>query len=445
MTILNIGRLGDLINLAPVLYHEHQQCRTPTIVVGQDFESLLDGITYAKKRVWSLGCETLPLAETYCNELPDLRVAQVFQNKDKRRLTPSFAQESYRLGGFLDEWGKHPTVFDNRDKAREAALVKKLSDGRPMILVAATGISSQFSRGTELVAHLSAEFPDMQVVDIGAVRVERFYDLLGLMDAAKVLVTIDTAHIWLARASTCPVIALVNDSEDGWWGSPPPPNAVDVMGYSQVNFHRISGGIMNIMEPHGRVITVIDEFGSGSRQKKAKASWKGMRDMAFGRQERGSKEIGDDRDLPFLKDMLQRAILFSATNDIIIWTNDDVQIISLKPILERAMVFGACCTRREAGHIGRELFAFRAGWIASHLDSMPDVILAAPWFDLAITAWLRSLVGIVSTMENLHDDRFPVEVPPGCVYHPEHKSSWTLADKSAAWNENLAKGFFQCA
>jgi len=68
-------------------------------------------------------------------------------------------------------------------------------------------------------------------VNLNACNAYRVFDLLGLMDRAVGLLTVDTMTLHLAAASKIPYIAYTRD--DGQAGSIPKGNCVANIGYSQ--------------------------------------------------------------------------------------------------------------------------------------------------------------------------------------------------------------------
>jgi hypothetical protein len=59
-----------------------------------------------------------------------------------------------------------------------------------------------------------------QIVNLDRVKAHRVYDMLGLYDHAAALVSIDTVHLHLSRASNVPVFALARDYPTRWHGTP---------------------------------------------------------------------------------------------------------------------------------------------------------------------------------------------------------------------------------
>jgi len=152
---------------------------------------------------------------------------------------------------------------------------------------------------------------------------------------------------------------------------------------------------------------------------------------------RTAMDIGESRPLPYLKDLLTAALGMSdKDDDVIIWTNDDVQIDPQAVLWAASEVrlHGAISMRRsEPGsseiHMGRELFAFTSKWLKANLDSIPDFILGAPCFDIVLAALIRKLHGINSTVGNMSADLYPSDTEHRYAIHEKHDSGWAGANE----------------
>jgi hypothetical protein len=408
-----------------------------TFVTSEKYSSIFEGTSYCQTKKYSGDPVELQHCINLCQGLPDLRVAQVFMHPKETKQEKNYALESYRLGGFRDQWRKYPYVFNRRDPQREA----KLIPDSPFIAVATHGVSSPFANSEHLMRGLRVRFPEYKIVDLSTIQAEKPFDLLGVLDAASCLVTIDTLHLWLANAAKCPTIALINE---GWRGSPSPVTATSTFRYRDYNIDQICDEVEKTLLPVGEVWAIVDRFGQEKRHREAFKSQKAHFDhmLTADNIHRNANNIGDRRPLPMLKEMLAKALKFTRHRDIIVWTNDDVQIINLHKVVEHCRRFGAVGVRRDPAHIGRELFAFRWDWLADRIYNFPDCVVASPWFDLAIAAWIRRQFGWVSTMDNLIKDRYPAEIPnEKILHHQDHPSSWTDSmDRPASkWNERIFK------
>jgi hypothetical protein len=440
MNIISLGRYGDIISQLPVAYASHVQGKRDCFIVSNEFADLLDGVSYCDKRIYHGNRVDLHHVIGLCGGLQDVRVAQVDRNPDTRRIEANYALEGYRLGGFRHLWRHHPYVFDRRDPQREEKLIENIT--QPFIAVATSGISSPFANSERLMSAIKSRFPDHTIVDLSKIVAEKFHDMLGILDRASCLVTIDTSFLWLSNAAKCPTIALVNN---GWYGSPAPVTATSTFRYRDFQPDLICDEVEKTLLPIGDLVGIVDRFGQEKRHREAFKSQK----MAFSTLlttqsiARTARDIGDSRPLPMLKEMMEKAIKFSSARDIIVWTNDDVEILDLFPVADHVRKFGAVGIRRDPNHIGRELFAFRWDWLADRLYHFPDCAVAAPWFDLAVAVWIRKQFGWVSDMDNLGKDLYPCEIPnDGIFIHPDHPSSWVGEKENypaANWNKRIFK------
>ena len=111
MTIISLGRYGDIISQLPVAYARYQAGSKTAFVVADEFLDLFDGVSYCSTIRYSGNRVDLNHVIGLCQNIPDLRVAQVDRNPDTRRLEENYALEGYRLGRFRDLWRKSQLVF----------------------------------------------------------------------------------------------------------------------------------------------------------------------------------------------------------------------------------------------------------------------------------------------------------------------------------------------
>lgn len=154
---------------------------------------------------------------------------------------------------------------------------------------------------------------------------------------------------------------------------------------------------------------------------------------------RTSKEIGDPRGVPFLKELLGKAMECCRDDDsIIILTNDDTILKSgvLDKVSELCRVKGACnafrMTQDSSGKrykepffdFGRDLFAFTRGWLRQHIHNIPDYYIGTTDWDYFLAAYMRHILGIEVNNQDLHYRHPDVEIEPGYVYHEIHEAYW---------------------
>lgn len=443
-TIVCLGRYGDIINALPVAYAASQRGQKPYFVVAEEFKSILDGVSYVQPKVWRGRYDEVQKCLQWLRSTHVGRplVYQAHNHPDIERLAPSYQMEPYRANNNLGEFGTTQLVFDQRDLERERELMLRFTQDRPTILVGAHGLSSPFPYSGQLKKRLVDTYGDKYLVlDLEDVKAYRIYDLLGLIDEAAVLVSIDTSFLHLARASDTPVVALIND---GWQGSVPPPQTAAVFRYSQVNENLddvMEGVQLALLEPQKRrVIHVANVFGQTERHLRARATWTKLHEMGMvgvyhQSYTRDARSIGDPRPLSYLKDILQTGLEKADYFDIIMWTNDD---IALEPeILDWAKAYvgkyGACTMRRqEPGdetHLGRDTFLFTAKWLRDNWHEFPDYIIGASDFDLGVTAMIRNKRGLTTNMGNMTQDLFPADATVRYSLHERHPPAWVVPNQ----------------
>lgn len=194
------------------------------------------------------------------------------------------------------------------------------------------------------------------------------------------------------------------------------------------------------------------------RRKKAVDSWnwlyeaRGVTPAHYTEYKRSAKDIGDKRELPYLKDCLEFGMSFARKpEDIIFWTNDDnILHKDLPKALRRHIAIWSCCSshrcefhytpmpsmdappsefaRARESHIGRDLFAFTKAWLVEYWDEIPDFILGASDFDLALAWIIRLKKGFKPDESLLGVPIVPCELQPGYVLHEWHRPAWTAKD-----------------
>lgn len=238
--IVQLGRYGDLLNILPVAKHIADTEGAVAMVVHRDFLGLMEGVSYVQVIPWD-GDFMRPheAAKAVKDQFKCVLVSQPADSAVAReRVCEAFNMESWRYGGYLDKWSELRLDIDRRDRAREDKLLDALGlRGQPFLLVNPHSQSSPFPQADQLVASIQMKWaPRFKVVDMRRFRAERYHDLLGLMDRALGLVTVDTASLHLAAASRVPVIALISDHLTPWHGSKPRCNIRLSMRYKEYQF-----------------------------------------------------------------------------------------------------------------------------------------------------------------------------------------------------------------
>lgn len=220
--IVQLGRLGDIVNVLPIAWELEGQGHRCHWMVQECYAPMMEGVTYLDPVLWTGDIEDVPGAagELARNHSPIL-VTQTYGRRGFKRQSESFAREAWRLAGFDDLWDSLPLIFDNRSESREAALVKRYApDDAPLILTATSGHSSPFGEWNLFFGEIEKRWGGQcRIVDLTPIRAERPYDLLGLMDKAAILISVDTMPLHLGYASRVPTVGLVADGPTPWHGT----------------------------------------------------------------------------------------------------------------------------------------------------------------------------------------------------------------------------------
>ena len=231
-TYLQLGKLGDILNLLPLLRTDSLAGEKPRLMVAAEFASILDGVDYVDPIIYQgphfeIEKAYLKAKETSENVLccqvngpPDQVLKYTYQPAGQPgAITTSFQKESWRVAGRLKDWDSlPPLVFDKRSQEREVALLKEqgfTGSGRkkPVMLVHLGGASSPFPYADLLRETLIQNFgKQYRILEVP--KAERIYDLLALYEKSALLVACDSAPLNLAWACRrLPVFAITNDRD----------------------------------------------------------------------------------------------------------------------------------------------------------------------------------------------------------------------------------------
>jgi glycosyltransferase involved in cell wall biosynthesis len=468
---VQLGRYGDIINILPLLKKRFDDTRQPAdLVVAEQFASLLEGTSYVKVHAFPGRFEELVAAEHWARQrFQTITTTQIYGRGFKYTpVTESFCKDSWHRAGALDRWGTLPLVFDNRNAEREEKLWNTFDDGRPMLLVALGGHSSPFPDAAALMEKISARFGSShKIVDLRSVQAERLYDLLGLFDRAAVLLTIDSAPLHLAAASTIPAIELLMDRTGPWYASIPKGNSILAIPYGQAllrwpeieralasgetpdathssapnssppiasNPTLKSARAMKFVLTHSEFTPRDPEtlrrynFASATRQTIASkfGNWR----MAPFTEVRMARKFSDGNgtQLPYIKDLLNHAAGYANSQDWLVLVNADIcftdkvqeilleQVRQNRPVALRRRDVGKLSAplteeqiRSAAEYGGRDLFAFSKEWWQAMRGKFPDMLLGREAWDVLLGTLVQMNGGDTRT---------------GGIYHERHQGVW---------------------
>lgn len=399
---LLLGRYGDIMSILPFLKAEADAGEKPLLVLSDEYLPLLEGVSYVEPVGFAGGLGDLRKAFEFAQpKWPGIKSLQVIgTDKDveeityvpsgqKTATTNSFVKEMWKLAGKLSLWDDAlPLVFDRRDAAREAALVKatlghKPGKGgrspkeKPLILVSCDGLSSPFPYAGLLWELIRMRFQkDFQVVALP--QAERIYDLLVLYERAHCLVAIDSAPLHLAWACpSLPVLALTNDYPIFWNGSPWMPQWAWCCRYHDFPDRALE--MFKVIETCAEfwIQSVIHVWNEYELKNPPKAYHFGNLPVFPGACPRDSRNVlKDSKRMPFLRDCLRLGLQRAKPDEYVCLTRPGVQFTLPPP--QREAWFAYRMTRHDGiekfAPIG-DSFCARNSWWRKHLAEIPDFIL----------------------------------------------------------------------
>lgn len=471
---LLLGRLGDIINFLPVARDFAQRDGRPVaMVVARGFETILEGVSYVVPVVLDLEPMDRTEGEAIARGMFDnLSVVQVAGRGIKAdRIEESYNRDSWRMAGYSDRWHDPMlrTVFDRRNYARERELIRKIlpDTEKPVVLInCRSAYSAPFAGWQAFQEAIITHWSDVvHFVDIGDYRADRFFDMLGVMELSAGMITVDTATLHLVSACGLPVIHL-GPSLGRWRTSTPRCHTLVTVIQEEWKNHlnAVHASIGQMVKWHSarRIVHVCERhMPEGDRAKRAQATWPASwSTVRYSKYVRSALQIGDKRDLPYLKDTLRFGLAACERNEILVLTNDDTTIhVSMEPELRRLMRRAVAVSSRridfdgdavqwsrkpleevqvfDGRHIGRDLFAFDAQWLRRHMDMIPDMILGAPDWDLCLAAITRMLAGSEWSLGDSPNSDPRCELEAGYVLHERHHAVWMDSDgKDPSYQHN---------
>ncbi len=238
--LIMLGGLGDVLIALTIAKHYADLHGAPVpFLTSARYQNLLSGCSYVKpvgytEAPWRAYSGAIEWARARYEHVLPLHVGEPEICSAPR--TSRFCHEQFLHAGVEGRYGEFPLVFDRRNPSREAALIARVrgSDPRPLFLYNLAGRSSPFAGANALLSALRAKWgARAHLVNISALDLSHFQDLLGLLDASVGMLSIDTSTIHLMPASSTPYVALVNDTKSPWWSSVPRGKCVLELGYTE--------------------------------------------------------------------------------------------------------------------------------------------------------------------------------------------------------------------
>lgn len=391
---VSLRRAGDIINLLPALYKRARVWkRAVRLVVHREFVPLVHGLSYVEPMQWDGDWED-PLAAAHQFRA---KSAQVFG----KGIFLNIAGENYaklawkHLGMKFNRYA--PLVLDNRDAERESLLASRtFQTDKPKILIKLHGFSSPMGEAGWIREKLSMFSERAELIWLDKVKAERLIDILGLMDRAHGILTIDTSILHLCQATPTPCIQFVNGP--GFPASPPRGNVILRLNYRETlqRWREVEQALnkMLTITQHGNAKVLVFQAyrppdpEARRRQDEAYKSWPhlGARLLPF----LGKRHSGDGRNMPFVRDMIHAAA--DGPEDIIVISNNDIIFdpriaASIDESCRQTGCWWAYRLDRPGGRTdeGADTFAFTKSWWHLHEHLFPDLLLGYyNWDDILV-------------------------------------------------------------
>ena len=223
-TYLQLGKIGDILSLLPILSDDHRIYGKPQrLIVSREYAHVVEGLDYVEPVIWPGDWMDLKGAlrdakRTY----GEVVIPQTFGTDfNIQRKHPSWQYDQWDRAWALNGWGYLPLSLPRQDAT--FPFFKATEGPKQFVLVADHSQSSPFPKADDLVTALEemalTSSNPVNIVRLSSIRAGNIRELLPIYDAASLIVTVDTMHLHLAKATNTPVIALSTDTQGRWRGS----------------------------------------------------------------------------------------------------------------------------------------------------------------------------------------------------------------------------------
>jgi hypothetical protein len=484
VAIVQLARSGDIVNILPVAHALHQEGYDVDLIVHRDFAEVLEAVSYVTPVLVDGPNNDPEIHARAAEDSGAYRLVLSTQvNGNPRQLDvecESFIVQNWARAGldWVESFHELPLVFDRRDAEGEAAAVTEYvppPDGRPLLAFCLKGYSSPFAEADGFREWLVKKHAGRyRLLDLSDVRLPKVHHLLGLLEAADVLLTVDSLPLHLAYATGTPTIALSrgiphynSEPRDHWVGRQFYPVANVTEGRQAIHdlladpdaVQARKGTLCRPPEAmyRNRIIHAVDWYlrpgddleatHERRRVMNARATWdrlaNGDADRGVAKADwsiafhvlqdgqRSSAGLGDPRRLPYIKDVIDFAAGKARHDDeILVFTNADTVILPDAPAeVRKKLADGDCCYSRRVDvssgdypytreqltryprHCGADLFAFRVGWWKQHRDEFPDLLIGCEGWD-----WVARRI--------LERHNPGAEIDPPVICHERHSPVW---------------------
>ncbi len=211
---VQLGKNGDQLSALPLLFREWQRSgEKQTLIVAKPYTKVGERADYVEQVVFPGDWQDLAGAYRFAKE----RFSRVVCTSTHGN---GFPIQKRRASFQLDQWDRAAALGDWDTLPLELAKSKFAAQvPAHCILLGDHSESSPFDRIGELEALLRENFPSHEIVKLSGIKLSNPCDFLALYEKAEALVTVETMHLHLSKASKVPTIALVTDKPSRWHGS----------------------------------------------------------------------------------------------------------------------------------------------------------------------------------------------------------------------------------
>lgn len=499
IALLQLGRKGDCVNALGIAYQLALDGNEVHWYVSKEHAVILESCSYVIVHPLDLRDSAVPeairIVQKEAKDFGFVRIVTPQVNGNESGVPcvecENFTLKQYALAGieFLTNYHKYRPLFDRRNRKEEESVIAKLpkEDGRPLLLVNFKSTSSPYMHNVSQWEWIFKTFSKShRIYDLSDKVFAKPQYILPLLEKAEVLITVDTLTLHLAYATMTPTIQMSPGTNprgrpDTSYDSEPRKQVVFKCSYmdsvspvvrakietiireKDYSPNRLVRGLFSNehISPHlvrgGRRIFHVTNWylgnkGDNPRILRARATWEELRldpnyyilDHQLTHKDRSSRDIGDTRKLPYIRDIIDFGCSDpgATENDIVVFSNSDVAVVpEMLMSLRQKMQSCECCYSRRIdvlnfdtrhtlqslkgskAHVGADLFAFSIGFWRKHRETLPDLYLGCEGWDFVARHWCQS-----------HNPKAETEV--ALIYHQIHPSYW---QKSEIIHDNPAQ------
>ena len=210
---IQLGKAGDILSILPLIHDEFTWTKSPvSLMVAKDYASLVSGLDYVNPVIFDGTPSQFKSAyEIARKKFRFVAVPQMHGDVQFANHGTSVFLDMWKRVGMLHKWDTLPLILPRNQTVEKTSRT---------IFYADHSQSSPFFYREELYKLIQESFPEHNIIRASSMRLKNILDFLPFMDAAELIVSVDTAFLHLSLACNVPVVAMVADKPSHWHGSP---------------------------------------------------------------------------------------------------------------------------------------------------------------------------------------------------------------------------------